>query len=86
MREVSPHARGTREARITKLRAGAHLFFLCCELLGRTLKCLEGAIPLLLTLPEPLDNSRLVPERLWRLPRPPLADDSDGLQLQTRLK
>ena len=54
-----------------------------------TLKCFVGAIPpLLLTLPERLDNSGLVfvLERLWRLPRPPLADDSDGLQLQTRLK
>ena len=53
-----------------------------------TLKCFVGAISLLLTLPERLDSSGLVSvlERLWRLPRPPLEDDSDGPQLQTRLK
>ena len=54
-----------------------------------TLKCFVGAISLLLTLPDRLDSSVLVSvlqERLWRLPRPPLEDDSDGPQLQTRLK
>ena len=57
-----------------------------------TLKCFVGAIALLLlTLPELLDSSGLICDldawwRLWRLPRAPLDADSDGLQLQTRLK